>query len=142
MDTDILNILSRLIRNHRTAALGTLHDGAPYVSMVPYAMSTDFARFHLHLSGLAQHTRDLLRDPRVCLLIAETDEPGRNPLELARVTILGKAERIPDSPDEHAEAGAVYLERFPEAVATFRLGDFAPCRRRPEGPCSVAPSPR
>jgi len=51
-----------LLRRRSTAALGTLHDGAPFVSMVPYAVLPDGAAFVVHVSRLAGHTKDMLAD--------------------------------------------------------------------------------
>ena len=37
MNTSQANALRQLLQTQETAALGTVHDGAPYVSMVPFA---------------------------------------------------------------------------------------------------------
>ena len=57
----------------RVAAPGTLRDGAPFVSLVPFVVVLDaMVSFYIHISRLAQHTQDILADPRVGLMIAET----------------------------------------------------------------------
>ena len=48
-----------LLRRCTVAALGTLHDGAPSVTMTPYALAADRFAFLLLVSGLAAHTRDM-----------------------------------------------------------------------------------
>jgi hypothetical protein len=51
VEDDALHLLARLIRSHRIAALGTLRDGAPFVSMVAYGVGADLGAFWLHLNG-------------------------------------------------------------------------------------------
>lgn len=72
MDANSEQILIRLLREQRVAALGTLRDGDPLVSQVLFATAQDFSIFIMHISRLAQHTQDILNDPRVSLMIAGT----------------------------------------------------------------------
>ena len=44
--------LKQLLRERSVAALGTLHAGAPYVSMVPYAIAHDGSGLIIHVSAL------------------------------------------------------------------------------------------
>jgi heme oxygenase (biliverdin-IX-beta and delta-forming) len=125
MDADSLQTLARLIRTQRIAAFGTLRDGGPLVSMILYAVSSNFAQFYIHASRLALHTQDILKDPRVSLMIAETDTGEKDPQTLARVSIRGEAVAVPPTDADYEEAKAVYLEKFPEAAFNFTLGDFA-----------------
>ena len=60
MNTEELSVIAALIRSQRVAALGTLRDDCPFVSMVAYAAEPDFGGLLLHLSRLAAHTRHLL----------------------------------------------------------------------------------
>lgn len=125
MDADSEQTLIRLLRTQRVAALGTLRDGSPLVSQVLFAAVPDFSSFTLHISRLAQHTQDILNDPHVALMIAETDDGRGDPLQLARVSIRGEARLVPLGTSEYAEARAAYLAKFPQATANFQLGDFA-----------------
>jgi hypothetical protein len=124
MDPAALRSLASLVRSQRTAALGTLHDGAPFVSLVPYAEAQDLSAFYLHLSRLAVHTRAIRADPRVGLLIAQADQGQRNPQTLARVSIQGEAAALPKDAPDFAPARARYLAKFPAAELNFGLGDF------------------
>lgn len=123
MDNDSLALLARMLRTQRIGALGTLRDGSPLVSMIAWAASADFSSFAMHASGLAQHTQDMLADPRVSLMIAETDDGKRNPQTLARVSIRGKSLPIA-SEAEIRGAREIYLAKFPELEPLFGLGDF------------------
>ncbi|MFK8253809.1 HugZ family pyridoxamine 5'-phosphate oxidase [Ancylobacter terrae] len=107
----------RLIREARTAALGTLDpDGAPYVSLVTVATLPDGAPVLL-LSRLARHTRNLAADPRVSLLVDE--RRAGDPLEGARVSLTGT---IAATPDETARRR--FLARHPEAEGYAGFADF------------------
>lgn len=85
---------AELVRCCKVAALGTLHHGAPSVSMVPYAISEDPFAFIVLVSTLSAHTREMLADPNVALLIMEPETDTKQPHTLARVSMHGKAERI------------------------------------------------
>jgi putative heme iron utilization protein len=124
MDTDSERTLAQLIRSQRIAALGTLRDGAPLVSMVLYAASADLSTFYIHISRLAQHTQDIQQDARVSLMIAEADPGNQDPQSLARISIRGEAVEIPPTAVDYEQARAVYLEKSPQAAFNFKLGDF------------------
>jgi putative heme iron utilization protein len=117
--------LRALLRGQEIAALGTLHDGAPYVSMVPFVLLPDASRIVIHVSSLAAHTRDMLADPRVSFLVVAAPAPGVAAQATARITIQGRAERIDDDTAAHADAKADYLARFPDSAQTFGFADFS-----------------
>jgi heme iron utilization protein len=104
-----------LLSTARHGALGTLLDGNPYVSLV--AVATSAGRPVFLLSHLAEHTKNLARDPRASLLIAEAGEG--DPLARGRATFLGKC-----TPAPREEVGAAYLAVHPEAAAYLEMRDF------------------
>lgn len=130
-DADLARRVRALLDSQPVAALGTLHDGAPYVSMVPFALLQGEPGLVIHVSGLAAHTRDMLADPRVSLLVMDATSKEVPPQALARVTLQGEAARIPADAPIHALAKRVYLARFPSSAQTFELGDFALFALRP-----------
>jgi putative heme iron utilization protein len=78
----------RLLRALDRASLATSLEGWPYVSLVLVAADHDASPLLL-LSDLAQHTKNLKRDPKVSLLFDGT--AGRDdPLTGPRVTVLGE----------------------------------------------------
>lgn len=106
-----------LMRAQATAGLGTLMDGAPYVSLVLVAFGADGSPLLL-LSRLAQHTKNLLADPRISLLFDGTaglDDPLTGP----RLTVLGAAAPCPE-----AAAMDRYLTRHPSAATYAGFSDF------------------
>lgn len=107
-----------LLREARSGALATLmtNSGDPYCSLVNIATAADGAPLLL-ISQLALHTKNILADPRVSLLLDERKEG--DPLQGARIMLLGRAERVEDE-----DARRRYLARHPEARAFADFGDF------------------
>jgi putative heme iron utilization protein len=138
MDQQSELMLAYIIRGTRVAALGTLHDGEPNLAMVAYVCAEDFSAFYIHVSKLGKHTVDMENDPRVSLLITETDDRRPDPQTLARVSIRGLAEILPRTDPGYAEVRPAYLERFPEAEQLFSLGDFNLWKIIPKGGRFVA----
>ena len=123
--------LQTLLACRRVAALGTIHQGDPYVSMVPVALAPDGSAFLIHVSGLSAHTEDMLANPHVALLVMDAEKPAVMAQELARVTVLGNAFQIPEPSREYDAGKSRYLERFPDAEPMFNLGDFSLFAIRP-----------
>ncbi len=122
---DELTLVAQLIRHQRVAALGTLADGAPFVSLVAYVAEDDLCGFLLHLSGLSPHSRHLRADPRASLLIAEPERPEVDDVQtLARVTLSGRVELTPRDSPAYLAGQARYLARHPAAAMLFDFVDF------------------
>jgi len=138
MNADLTGHLARLVRERTTAALGTLRAGAPFVSMVPYAIAADGSGFVVHVSKLAAHTKDMLTDTRVCLLVTEAEGGAKPAQALARVSVQGQARRIPSNSPDLSRLKAPYLARFPEAAQLFGFADFSIFLIRPESARFVA----
>ena len=117
--------LRTLLTSQRVAALGTLdEDGAPFVSMVPFALEPISASLVLHVSALAAHTRYLQVTPRVSLLVMQAEVAGTPVHALPRVTLQGQALVLTPGSTVWGECRAAYLARFPEAEPMTQLGDF------------------
>jgi putative heme iron utilization protein len=108
----------KLLREGRSGALATLMPatGDPYCSLVNVATLADGSPLLL-ISRLAVHTKNILADPRVSLMLDERKEG--DPLQDARVMLNGRA-RLTDDP----EARRRYLDRQPEAELFAGFGDF------------------
>ncbi|CAN0212577.1 unnamed protein product [Phaeothamnion confervicola] len=118
-DFDPKTAAKRLMREARSGALATLMPGSgdPYCSLVNVAAATDGSPLLL-ISTLAVHTKNILRDPRVSLMLDER-KPG-DPLEGARVMLQGT---IAKTGSEAARRR--YLASQPEAEAFAGFKDFA-----------------
>jgi putative heme iron utilization protein len=136
MSPDELQYLARLIRDRHVGALGTLREGGPLVSQVVYAPEPELTGYLILASGLAQHTQDFHRDPRVSLMIAESESPGLDPLALARVSLRGVIVSVEEG--ELAAARDCYLAANPGARMLFSLGDFGLYRFTPRSARFVA----
>jgi putative heme iron utilization protein len=78
----------KLLREGRSGALATLVPGSgdPYCSLVNVATAVDGAPLFL-LSKLALHTKNILADDRVSLMLDE--RKAGDPLEGARIMLMG-----------------------------------------------------
>jgi len=131
--------LRELLSSQRVAALGTLDEtGAPFVSMVPYAVLPQAGELVVHVSGLAAHTRNLARQPRASLMVCQAEVAGEPVHALPRVTLDVNALPCEHGSAEHAAARDAYLTRFPEAEPMTALGDFRFLRLVPGGARQVA----
>ncbi len=70
------------------------YKGFPFGSMTPYCLN-HLGEPMIMISDLAQHTKNIEADPRVCLMIPD-DLRHKSPQTLARVSYLGQAEPIDD----------------------------------------------
>ena len=138
MDANLEKSLAEIIRSSRIAGLGTLRDGAPLVSLVAYLPEDDFSAFYIHVSQLAQHTRGMQADPRVGLLISESDDGRADPQTLARISILGEAEQVEKDDVSYPKIQTRYISRFPQSAPLFGFGDFGLWRVFPKSARFVA----
>ncbi len=109
----------KLLREGRSGALATLVPGSgdPCCSLVNVATMPDGAPLML-LSTLAIHTKNLLADQRVSLMLDERKDG--DPLEGARIMVMGSCTRNADP-----SAAGAYLRRHPEAELFAGFKDFA-----------------
>lgn len=120
-----LPLIARLLRGQRVASLGTLADGAPFVSLVAYVVEDDLCNYLLHLSDLSPHTRHLRADPHTALLIAEPETSTTEDVQtLARITLSGTAAPVAKDTPEYAAGRERYLARHPAAAMLFDFADF------------------
>ena len=117
-----------LVRSLDRASLATMLDGGPasvwpYASLVLTACDLDASPLLL-LSDLAEHTKNLGRDPHASLLFDGTAGHD-DPLTGARVTVTG--EIIPDSDSLLLER---FVNRHPSAAAYAGFKDFRLYRMR------------
>ena len=124
MNSELAIVLRQLIHGRMIAALGTLHQGAPFVSMVTFAAAKDGSLI-LHVSQLAVHTQDMLVSPDISLLITESAAAGKMPQVLARVTVQGRAKMLDRDSEKYTDLREIYLSRFPDAASLFEFSDFS-----------------
>jgi putative heme iron utilization protein len=134
-DFDAGRLARSLLRRSRQGALATLMAGSgdPYCSLVNVASHPDGSPILL-ISRLAVHTRNLLGDARVSLMLDERAEG--DPLEGARIMLAGRAEQAA-GPDLEIVRRR-YLNAHPSAEAFVDFADFSFFRIRPSGTHLVA----
>lgn len=111
----------QMLRAHRYGALCTLSqkfNGHPFGSIVPYLVEHDGSLLIL-ISTLAEHTRNILHDPRVSLVTHSQDNPDIQ--SQGRITVVGAAQPVADK----LQTGKRYLRYFPEAQNIFAMADFS-----------------
>src|SRR6195952_45268 len=104
-DFDPGRLARSLLRRSRQGALATLAPGSgdPYCSLVNVASHPDGSPILL-ISRLALHTRNILADTRVSLMLDE--RAAGDPLEGARIMLAGRAEEASD------EAAGILRRRY------------------------------
>jgi len=121
--TDESRAVRDLLESEGHGVLATIESrpsAYPFGSITPYALSTD-ADPILLLSEIAEHAKNLRRDPRASLFVADS-RAAADPQAGARVTVLGRAE--PAGERETAALRDAYLERFPRAAGYFDAHAF------------------
>ena len=104
------------------------HPGYPYGSFVTYVIHEGDPVFLI--SVLAEHTKNLQRDRKASLLIAEATGEG-NPLALARVTLMGDCNPVPD--EERESVKAAFLAKHPTAEFYVDFKDFSFWKLKTDG---------
>ena len=134
-DFDAPRLARSLLRRSRQGALATLmaSSGDPYCSLVNVASHPDGSPILL-ISRLAVHTRNILGDSRVSLMLDE--RAGGDPLEGSRIMLAGRAEEAAATDLELLRRR--YLNAHPSAEAFVDFGDFSFFRIRPSGTHLVA----
>src|SRR5580693_3182877 len=134
-DFDAGRLARSLLRRSRQGALATLMAGSgdPYCSLVSVASDADGAPILL-ISRLALHTRNILGDPRVSLMLDERAEG--DPLAGSRIMLAGRAEEAGDG--EVAMLRRRYLNAHPSAEVFVNFKDFSFFRIRPTAAHLVA----
>jgi putative heme iron utilization protein len=112
-----------LFLQEKAATLATLLEGHPYASLVTYAATPDQRGALLLLSRLAIHTKNLLQDPRVSLLVVESGRAVEDPQALARVCLMGQTQLISRQDENYQTLAGVFRARI-SSEHLFGLGDF------------------
>src|ERR1700751_4971445 len=124
-----------LLRRSRQGALATLmaSSGDPYCSLVNVASHPDGSPILL-ISRLALHTKNILGDSRVSLMLDERAEG--DPLEGSRIMLAGRAEEARAEDVHLLRRGCLNAHPSSEVFVDFK--DFSFFRIRPSGAHLVA----
>jgi hypothetical protein len=122
-DFDPIAVAKRLLRTSPSGALATLREGSsnPFCSLVNIAAMSDGSPILL-ISRLAVHTRNIIADRRVSLLLSQ--QAAADPLAAPRISIVGHAEPLAES-GALATARRRYLAAHPSAELFVNFADFS-----------------
>jgi putative heme iron utilization protein len=129
-----------LVAGAASAALGTVAgDGAPWCSLVVYTTLADGTPV-LNLSTLAEHGRNVRRDPRASLMVAEPADAD-DPLDRGRLTLAGRLETAPGEAPPFADFTryALRIERIRWVGGYGRMDWVDPAAYAAAEPDPVAP---
>jgi hypothetical protein len=134
-DFNASRLARSLLRRSRQGALATLTAGSgdPYCSLVNVASDADASPILL-ISRLALHTRNILGDSRVSLMLDE--RAAGDPLEGARIMLAGRA--VEPKGDQTGVLRRRYLNAHPSAEAFVKFKDFSLFRIDPSAAHLVA----
>ena len=134
-DSNPSKLARSLLRRSRQGALASLMNGSgdPYCSLVNVASHSDASPILL-ISRLALHTKNILADNRVSLMLDE--RAAGDPLEGARIMLAGRAEEA--TGDLADILRRRYLNAHPSAEAFVDFKDFSFFRIVPSGAHLVA----
>lgn len=114
------------VRSHHNGVLSTLSlrlEGFPFGSVAPFMLDHSGCPVIL-ISTLAEHTRNIVADPRVSLIV----QPYSPDMQVVgRVTVLGQAQRL----DDKSALGPRYLRFHPQAESHLAMHDFSFYRIEP-----------
>src|SRR6266702_6090925 len=135
VEFDAARLARSLLRRSRQGALATLmaDSGDPYCSLANVASHADGSPILL-ISRLAVHTRNILADSRISLMLDERAEGA--PLEGSRIMLAGRAEQA--GADDLPALRRRYLNAHPSAETFVNFNDFSFFRIRPHAAHLVA----
>ena len=115
IDPALFTVLHELFASQRSAALATLQEGQPYLSLMAFAFTPDL----LHLIVVTdRHTRkyaNLMAESRVALLIDNRSNVPADTEEAMAVTVLGQAAEA--LPEERQSFLHLFLAKHPHLEA-------------------------
>lgn len=119
-----MNLASEALQFLRSTQRGILSthstkfDGYPFGSVAPFVLDHNCQPIVL-ISTIAEHTKNIIANPKVSLLVFASDEDLQ---ANARLTLLGNAVKIDK---EDANLRARYLRYLPQAASYFDMHDFS-----------------
>jgi len=131
VDPKALALLRRLMTESRLLTLAVVPAGEVVLGVLPFLAEADLRFLLVHASRLAKHSRGLISGAPFSAAIHEPDRPDADPLALPRLLVNGTVEAVAEG--EQRRIQSAWVERFPSAVMTLSLGDFAFHRLRVAG---------
>ena len=108
----------------KTVQLATIGaDGNPEASYAPYVWIESY--YYLYLSNLARHTRNLIANPAIGLLLIEAEEKSSSLFARQRIILQAKVTRIDRDTDQFQLVMAGFKGQFGDFIDVIEpLQDF------------------
>jgi len=110
--------LAAIDRTRRHAALATAAGGAPYLSLVAFALAPDGSAVLFATPRDSRKYRNLRANPRVSLLLDTRGERDRDYASAEAITVVGRARVLRAGSSSWREAGRALHAKHP-ALAAF-----------------------
>jgi heme iron utilization protein len=113
----------RLLLEESFGVLSTISldvPGYPFGSVAPYCVDEQ-CRPIIYISGIAQHTRNIVADPRVSLTVVERSDGSDDVQAQGRITCLANAHQVSDTDSAVRER---YFRYFPSSRQYSQTHDF------------------
>ncbi|MGL4404690.1 MAG: HugZ family protein [Notoacmeibacter sp.] len=123
-DDEARSLVKTLFDEARFASLAFIDrsTGGPSASRIVIGNIREYGLVTL-ISDLSAHSEALARESRCALLIGE---PGKgDPLAHPRMSVIAKAERLPETAKENAKLVEPFLDMHPKTRLYFSFLDFA-----------------
>ena len=123
MKSDKFQAARQLLLQESFGVLSTISidvPGYPFGSVTPYCVDRE-CRPIVYISTIAQHTKNILADPKVSLTIVETNHDSDDVQARGRLTVLADAKPVVRS---DADVRDRYLRHFPGAIQYDDTHDF------------------
>jgi len=117
--------LAAIDRAQRHAALATAADGAPYLSLVAFALAQDGPAVLFATPRDSRKYRSLRANPRVSLLLDTRGERDRDYGSAEAITLLGKARVLRAGSSLWRKAGRTLHAKHPALAAFFEAATTA-----------------
>jgi hypothetical protein len=125
-----LGLLRSLLTERRLLSIAVVAEGEPIAAVLPFLAAPDLQSLAIHVSRLGRHSRGLAAGAPFSAAIHEADGVERDPLQVARLVVSGRVERLDGGGEEAMRRE--WLRGFPMAALTLQLGDFSFYRLRLE----------
>jgi heme iron utilization protein len=106
------------------AVLATDAAGQPYTSLIAYALTPDMKGVLFATPKATRKYRNILKNPRVSLLIDTTTNTPKDYMKAESVTLLGNARPIRRS-KTRTELAAIFLKKHPKLEETIHSRKIA-----------------
>nr|MBN1229115.1 hypothetical protein [Anaerolineae bacterium] len=117
-------LLRQLLNEERILSLAVAINGEPYLGLLPFVTRPDYKAILIHASDLAKHSEGLQTGASFSVLIHAADRVEADPLQIPRIALQGRVQKLQKGSEQYAAAREAYLSRFPTSAPTFLLGDF------------------